>query len=68
MLDQITGAALIVASIAWLLLALVAFVMCERRARQIQAAKRRHPSARTCPDFTSPAAVKYHTDRSAGRD
>lgn len=67
MLDQITGAALIVASIVWLLLALVAFVLCERRARQIQAAKRRHPSARTV-DFTSPAAVKYHTDRSAGRD
>lgn len=38
------------------------------RRRKIQAAKRRHPSARTSPDFTSDAARKYHGDRSVGRD
>lgn len=38
-----------------------------KRARKIQAAKRRHPSARTAPDLSSDAARRYHGSDQWGR-
>ena len=67
MITPTTGA-MILALLAWIILATAALVMWRRAERA--KAMRRHPSARAqklSPDFTSERARRYHGDDSIGR-